>query len=107
MSRTRPLRLAGAATRGLIYALAALLVLVAIAIGALETGWAKNQLRQLIVRQANQFLTANLEIGRLDGSIFRGIHLGGVRLSRNGTPLISIDDISLSYSIRELSSAVW
>ena len=80
----------------------ALLVLIGIALVAVETGWAKNQIRQLIVRQANQYLTATLDIESLGGSLFRGIELTGVRLSRGGSPLITIDSVAVSYSIREL-----
>jgi len=102
MHRSRPYRFARTLGRGLVYTAAAILVLAGIAIAAIETGWAKNQLRALIVRQANQFLTATLEIDRFEGSIFRGLTLGGVRLSRDGQALISIDEVSVSYSIREL-----
>ena len=38
--------------------------------------------------QANQYLTATLAIGRLEGSLVRGIQLGDVRLSREGRTLI-------------------
>jgi autotransporter translocation and assembly factor TamB len=82
--------------------LVVLLILVGIGIAAVETGWAKNQIRQLIVHQANQYLTATLDIGTLGGSLVRGLELGDVRLSRNGQPLIAIDAIALTYSIREL-----
>jgi autotransporter translocation and assembly factor TamB len=102
MHRSRPSRFARALGRGVVYIVAALLVLAGVGIAALETGWAKNQLRALIVRQANQFLTATLEIDRFEGSIFRGLTLGGVRLSRDGQTLISIDEVSVDYSIREL-----
>src|SRR5205085_2368310 len=102
MHRSRPYRFARALSRGLVYAVAGILVLVALAIAAVETGWVKNQLRALIVRQANQYLTANLEIDRFEGSIFRGLTLGGVRLSQDGETLVSIDEVSLSYSNREL-----
>lgn len=78
------------------------LVLAGIALVVIETGWAKNQLRQLIVRQANQYLTATLDIGSLGGSLLRGIELGNVRLARNGRTLVSIDQLTVSYSIREL-----
>src|SRR5262249_9443345 len=50
----------------------------------------------------NQYLTATLTIGRLGGSILRGLELGDVKLSRDGVDLVSIDQIALSYSIREL-----
>src|SRR4029078_4373110 len=33
---------------------------------------------------------------------FRGLELGDVRLSRDGETIISIDDVALNYSIREL-----
>ena len=58
MHRSRPFRFARALGRGLVYTVAAVLVLVGLATAAVETGWVKNQLRALIVRQANQYLTA-------------------------------------------------
>lgn len=88
--------------KGLIVGVAALLVLLGAAILVLETAWAKNQIRHLIVRQANQYLTATLEIGRLGGSLFRGIELGDINLSRDGHRIIHVDDVALSYSLREL-----
>jgi hypothetical protein len=90
------------AAKVLIGLIVGLLFLIALGIAAIETGWAKNQLRQLIIRQANQYLTATLDIRELSGSLFRGIELGDVRLSRDGKPLIAIDRIALEYSVREL-----
>ncbi|HZT75048.1 MAG TPA: translocation/assembly module TamB domain-containing protein [Vicinamibacterales bacterium] len=80
----------------------ALLIAVGVGLTLLETGWAKNQIRQLIVRQANEYLSATLEIDALGGSLFRGLSLDGVRLSRDGRTLIAIDRVEVSYSIREL-----
>src|SRR6185436_14691699 len=74
-------------------------------IGSAETPWGKNQLRRLIVRQANQYLTATLEIDDLHGSLLRGLELSGIRLSRDGQAIITIDEVALSYSIRELTQA--
>src|SRR5262245_10661709 len=88
--------------RTVVFAVAAILILAGVGLGALETSWGKNQIRQLIVRQANQYLTGTLEIGRVEGSIFRGIHLSDIRLSTNGEQIISVDDVLLQYSIREL-----
>jgi hypothetical protein len=76
--------------------------LTALGIGVLETGWAKNQIRALIVRQANQYLTARLEIGDLGGSLLGGLHLSDIRLSRDSVALVSIDEVELSYGLREL-----
>ncbi|HXI27087.1 MAG TPA: AsmA family protein, partial [Vicinamibacterales bacterium] len=79
-----------------------ILILVGLGIAAVETGWAKNRIRDLIVRQANNYLTATLTIGRLEGSLFRGLQLGDITLARGGRTLIHIDEVALSYSIREL-----
>src|SRR5262245_19498566 len=55
-----------------------------------------------MVNQANDYLSVTLTIGRLSGSIFRGLQLGDVKLARDGRDLVHIDEIALSYSIREL-----
>ena len=89
-------------TRALVYAIAFILIVVGLVFVAFETTWGKNQLRALIVRQANQYLTATLDIDRLQGSLVRGLQLTNVRLSRDGRVLVAIDDVSLSYSLREL-----
>ena len=102
MHRSRSLRVARGLARWVFGALAVLLLLVVAVLGALQTGWAKSYLRGLIVRQANQYLTATLEIGSLGGSLVRGIELSDVRLSREGEPIITIDRVTVSYSIREL-----
>ena len=91
--------------RILVYVLAAILIVIGVGLSVLETGWAKNRLRELIVGQANQYLTATLSIGSLSGSILRGLQLGQVHVARDGRTLISIDEIALSYSIRELIEA--
>ena len=91
--------------KGLVSVTAGLLLILGIALLLIETGWAKSRLRGLIVSQANQYLSATLEIGRLDGSLLRGLQLGDVRLSRDGQPVITIDEVSLSYSLRELYQA--
>lgn len=91
--------------RIVVYVLAAILIVIGVGLSVLETGWAKNRLRQLIVGQANDYLTATLSIGSLSGSILRGLELGQVQLAKDGRTLISIDEIALSYSIRELIDA--
>ncbi len=82
--------------------IAILLVILLVAIGLLETGWAKNRIRELIVGQANEYLTATLSIGRLGGSLLRGLQLSEISLGRDGHTLIHVDEIALSYSIQEL-----
>ena len=79
-----------------------MLAIIGLGLLAIETGWAKNRIRAVLVRQANQYLTATLAIGRLEGSLLRGIRLHDVDLARGGQTLIHIDEIAVRYSIREL-----
>src|SRR5258706_13329143 len=102
MRRWRWQRVGRGVARGLVYLVAVTLPLVRMGLGSLETPWGKNQLRALIVRQANQYLTATLEIGELNGSLLRGIELRDISLTRGSEPVIRIDSVSLSYAIREL-----
>ena len=88
--------------RGLVYVVVAVLTFAGGVLATVETSWGKNQIRRLIVRQANQYLTASLDIGELNGSLLRGLELRDVRLSRGGTGIIAIESVALSYSIREL-----
>src|SRR6266852_2306595 len=89
-------------TRALVYTVVLVLVLIGLGIGTLQSGWGRNQLRRLVIRQANQYLTASLEIERLEGSLFNSIELGGIRLSLAGRTLVTIDSVSAAYSLREL-----
>ena len=103
MARLRRLRSVSATLARAVTGLVALLVaIVLLALVVVETGWAKNRLRDLIVGQANQYLTATLSIGRLEGSLFRGLQLGDISLGRGGHTLIRIDEVALTYSIQEL-----
>jgi hypothetical protein len=77
--------------KGLIGLVAFLLLLIVAAMAAAETGWAKNAIRGLIIRQANQYLTATLNIGRLEGSLFRGLELDDITLDRDGRTLVKIE----------------
>src|SRR5512142_2788034 len=94
--------------RKAIVTVGALALVVVLAIGAaallIQTPWAKEKLRALMVRQANQYLTASLEIGHLEGSLFEDITLRDVRLSEAGRPLVAIDTVTVAYSIREIWS---
>lgn len=103
MARLRRLRSVSATlARALAGFLAFVLLLIVLALGVVETGWAKNRLRELLVRQSNQYLTATLSIGRLEGSLLRGLQLGDISLGRDGHTLIRIDEVVLTYSLREL-----
>ena len=103
MPRPRRQRIAAFVGRSLLYASVLLIVLLVLAAGALQTGWGKNQLRRLILQQARQYLTVSLELDRLSGSIVSGLTLEGIRLSRDGRALITVDRVALAYR----SSSNW
>ena len=90
----------------LVVLIAIVLAIVGAALAVVETGWAKHRIRDLIVRQANQYLTATLTIGDLEGSLLRGITLRDVAVSRDARTLIHVDEITVNYSIRELVRAI-
>ena len=102
MSGSRSTRLTLALLRSLVYAAAAIVVLALVAVGTIQTAWGKNQIRRLLVHEANQYLTGTLAIGRLDGSFLHGVTLGDVSLMRDGTTIVSADGIEVGFSIREL-----
>ena len=103
MARIRRLRSISATLAKAVTGLVALvLAIILLALAVAETGWAKDRLRDLIVRQANQYLTATLSIGRLEGSLLRGLQLGDISLGRDGRTLVRIDEVALTYSIQEL-----
>ena len=79
-----------------------ILTLFGLVLFAIETPWGKDQIRAFIVRQANDYLTATLEIGDLTGSLLRGVELSDIRLSREGETIVSITAVNVSYTIREL-----
>src|SRR5262245_41838581 len=100
--RSRRRRILGALGRSLVYTVVLLLVVFGVALSALETSWGKDRLRQLILLQANQYLTAQLDIARLEGSLLRGLELSDIRLPRDGRTIISIDGVGLRSRLLEV-----
>jgi len=69
----------------------------------LESAWVEERVRQVIVERANDALAANLDIGRLEGSLLGGdITLTGVRLSLEDKPVLDAEAIRVQYDPRVL-----
>ena len=84
-------RVLGRTARGLGYLAAAIILLAAVVVAILQTEWSTERLRRLVVAQANQYLTATLAIGRLEGSLIDGspvARAGGCRYSGEHLSLI-------------------
>jgi len=80
----------------------ALLTLVVVGAGVLRTDWAHERMRLLVLSQAHRWLTATLDISRIEGSLLNGIELSGVSLSSGGVKIVDIERVAVSYSLRQL-----
>src|SRR5436190_12260914 len=94
----------GRLTRILLWTAGAILTLVLLAGIVVETRYFKQWLRGVIVKQANARLNGTLAIGQLKGNLFSGVELDDVRVMLDNQPVISVDALTSSYSIRELIS---
>jgi hypothetical protein len=73
------------------------LFLIGAALVTTQTGWFKNYLRGVVVRQAAQYLNGTLSIERLRGSVLTGIELDGVALHHEGQTAVAIDRLTVGY----------
>ncbi|MEQ1911168.1 MAG: hypothetical protein ABMA15_20280, partial [Vicinamibacterales bacterium] len=78
------------------------IVLVVIAAIVIRTDWGRERLRAVIVSQANRVLDGTLSLGRVNGSLLRGIELEDVTLSRDGEAMVVVDRARVTYGLREL-----
>lgn len=83
--------------RGVVGLLLVIVLLVGTVLAALQTRWAKDHIRRFAVDRANSALNAELSIGELGGSLFRGVELRRVALQQNGQPVFSADTVTVSY----------
>jgi TamB, inner membrane protein subunit of TAM complex len=102
MTRSRSQRVTLTILKGIVYTAAFLCLLLVLVVGLMLTPWGKNQLRRGLLYQARPYLSANLEIERLEGSLFTSFVLHGVRLSTEGRDLVGIERVELEYRIGEL-----
>ena len=97
-----PIRVLRFVVRWILLLALILVVIAGAGFAVVESTWGKDQIRALLVRQANQYLTARLTIGSLSGSLTSGLELGDVALSRDGRTLVAIDRVALTYALGEL-----
>lgn len=100
--RARLTRLIRRLAAGLVYTVAAILVIVGLFLVVIELPWGKRQVLNFVVRQANNYLDAAVEIGELSGSLFTTLELRDIKLKKDGETIIDIGAVALNYRIREL-----
>ena len=83
--------------RALLVIVAAVLVLVVAGVVTLETPWARERVRRLAVSRAAMYLNGELAIGRLDGSLLRGVELHNVSLTQPTGEAIRAEVITVRY----------
>jgi translocation and assembly module TamB len=79
-----------------------LIGLLMLALVSTQTRWFKDWLRRYVSRQAEQYLNAQLVIGRIDGNLLTGIALERVSLIQGGETILSAKDIGLDYNVLDL-----
>lgn len=80
-------------------------LVVGAALGAVavsQTAWFRDWLRGYVVAEAHQYLNGELTISRLSGDLFSAVQLEGVSITAEGQPVLSVDQISLEYSLLHL-----
>ncbi|HEX5215212.1 MAG TPA: translocation/assembly module TamB domain-containing protein [Vicinamibacterales bacterium] len=83
--------------RWVLYALSAVLILLAVGALALRTEWAHDRARRLIESRASAALAADVRIGALTGSFWRGVTAGELSISQAGRPVITAGSASIRY----------
>jgi autotransporter translocation and assembly factor TamB len=77
-------------------------LLVATAAVVVETDWFKERLRRVAISRALEVLNGQLTIGRLSGSLLRGIELSNVVFQQPDGPVISVEAVEVRYDPRIL-----
>lgn len=80
----------------------ALVLLLAALIGFSETQTFRSMLRDVIVEAADSSLNARLSIASIEGNLFAGWKISGVRLDDASGPVADIESIVLRYNIFRL-----
>src|SRR5262249_43387604 len=91
-------------SRILLWTAGVVLTLVLLTGIVIETSFFKNWLRGVVVKQANQHINGTLAIGSFKGNLFSGVELDDVTVMMDNEPIVRIDALKASYSLRELVS---
>ena len=90
--------------RSLVFAIAALVVLIALGVALLHTSWGRARVVGLIVSQTTGYIDGDLRVGRLDGSVLGQVSLHDVRVVRAGQDVVRLDQIDARYRLATFAS---
>ena len=93
-------------------ALRALVLLAVLLVGLLvvaafltQTAWFRERLRRLAVRQAESALEGRLEIGSVEGDLYRGVTLRNVAVVQGDVRVVRVPRVELTYGVGDLMSS--
>ncbi|MEZ5317590.1 MAG: translocation/assembly module TamB domain-containing protein [Vicinamibacterales bacterium] len=78
-------------------ALAALAILAIVALFVVQTPWAEDRVRTLIVNRVSAAIDGDLRIARIDGSLLGDVTLHDVVLTHDGQPVFAADAVRVRY----------
>ncbi len=81
---------------------ACLLILIPAFLLIIQTGWFRNQVRKIVIKQANAELDAELKIAGLEGNFWQNLRLSEISLSQGEQELLTISSIQLNYNLSNL-----
>ncbi|MEO1075876.1 MAG: hypothetical protein AAFX41_07915, partial [Bacteroidota bacterium] len=81
------------------------LVLLVVAALVLQTGWAKEQVRQVAMTQIQNLLSddATVTVGSIEGNLLTNAQVADLVIERDGQALVRIDSASASYNLLGLA----
>jgi TamB, inner membrane protein subunit of TAM complex len=69
-----------------------------------QTPFTRERVRRYAVAQASRFLNGTLTIDRLEGNLFYGVRLIGVRMTESSEEVFAADGIDVDYNVADLAS---
>jgi len=84
------------------YLVGILLMLVLVAAVVIRTSWFQDLVRAQVERAADSVLRGELRVGRLHGSLLRGVQLDDVTLRVDGRDVLVVPSVALHYSLIRL-----
>lgn len=79
------------------------LVMTVIVVLVVRSEWGRGEVRSLIERQANTFLDGTFRLGRVRGSLIRGVTLDDVVFEHRGKTVFAAKRVDLEYSAWSLA----
>lgn len=90
--------------RVLLYLSAVLVGTLVLALVVSQTPWFRDWVRRTAMRQAERVIDGQLVIGRLEGTFFSGVTLRDVSVVQNGSEVVTLERVGVSYGLSELLS---